>query len=352
MTMTEIIEPEPEPEKPKKEDILVIDDKPENLRLLAIMLDRQGYQVRKAINGKLGLRAAQAVPPDIILLDINMPEMDGYQVCQELKANELTCKIPVIFISAIDEVLDKVKAFQVGGSDYITKPFQIEEVLVRIANQLSIRRLQIQLEKQKKELAEKNRQLQKEIHSCSFAEREMQVLNQKLQVLANIDSLTQIPNRHRFKEFYHREWRRMAREQSPLAIILCDIDYFKKYNDSYGHQAGDHCLRKVAQAIASIVKRPADLVARYGGEEFVIILPNTRGLGALKVAEAIRQNVEKLQLEHSQSNVSNFVTLSLGVACVIPNQNSNQDLLLAAADKALYQAKQEGRNKAILQSIS
>ena len=342
MTMTEIIGQD-------KEDILVIDDKPENLRLLSIMLDRQGYEVRKAINGKLGLRAAQTVPPDIILLDINMPEMDGYQVCQELKANEMTCKIPVIFISAVDEVLDKVKAFKVGGSDYITKPFQIEEVSVRIENQLSIRRLQIRLEKQTQELEAKNLQLQKQIHYRSIAENEMLVLNQRLQILANIDSLTQIPNRHRFKEFFNREWRRMSREQSPLAVILCDIDYFKKYNDSYGHQAGDDCLQKVAQAIASVVQRPADLVARYGGEEFVIILPNTEGLNALKLAEAIRQNVEQLQLEHSQSNISNFVTLSLGVAYVTPNEDNSQELLLASADKALYRAKQQGRNQAILQ---
>ncbi|MDJ0901960.1 MAG: PleD family two-component system response regulator [Xenococcus sp. MO_188.B8] len=334
-----------------KEDILVIDDRPENLRLLAIMLDRQGYEVRKAINGKLGLRAAQTLPPDIILLDINMPEMDGYQVCQELKANPSTCHIPVIFISAIDEVLDKVKAFKVGGSDYITKPFQLEEVSARIENQLSIRRLQIQLEKQKLELEEKNTQLQKQIHYRSLAENEMLVLNQKLQILANIDSLTQIPNRHRFQEFFNREWRRMTREKSSIAVILCDIDYFKKYNDSYGHQAGDNCLQKVAQAIASIVKRPADLVARYGGEEFVVILPNTEGLGALKVAEAIRQNVEQLQLEHSQSSISNFVTLSLGVAYTIPNQDNSQELLLASADQALYQAKQQGRNQAVLQSV-
>ena len=344
MTMTEII-------RQDKEDILVIDDKPENLRLLAIMLDRQGYEVRKAINGKLGLRAAQTVAPDIILLDINMPEMDGYQVCQELKANEITCKIPVIFISAVDEVLDKVRAFKVGGSDYITKPFQIEEVSVRIENQLSIRRLQIQLEKQKQELEAKNIQLQKQINRRTIAENKMLVLNQKLQILANIDSLTQIPNRHRFKEFFSREWRRMNREKSPLGLILCDIDYFKKYNDSYGHQAGDNCLHKVAQAIASIVKRPADLVARYGGEEFVVILPNTEGLGALKVAEAIRQNIEQLQLEHSQSDISNFVTLSLGVASVIPNEDNSQELLLASADRALYQAKQKGRNQAVLQSL-
>ena len=333
-----------------KEDILVIDDKPENLRLLSIMLERQGYAVRKAITGKLGLRAAQTVPPDIILLDINMPEMDGYQVCQELKNNEITCQIPVIFITALDEVLDKIKAFKVGGSDYITKPFQIEEVSVRIENQLSIRRLQIQLEIQTQELEEKNIQLQKQIHYRSIAENEMLLINQKLQILANIDSLTQIPNRHRFTEFFNREWRRMTREQSPLAVILCDIDYFKNYNDSLGHQAGDYCLQKVAQAISWAVKRPADLVARYGGEEFVVILPNTEASGAFKVAETIRQNVEKLQLEHSQSSISNFVTLSVGVACTIPNQNNSQELLLANADKALYKAKQEGRNQAVLQT--
>lgn len=334
-----------------KEDILVIDDKPENLRLLSIMLDRQGYEVRKAINGKLGLTAAQTVPPDIILLDINMPEMDGYQVCQELKANPLTCRIPVIFISALDEVLDKVKAFKIGGSDYITKPFQLEEVSARIENQLSIRRLQIQLEKQKQELEVKNIQLQKQIRYRSAAENKMLVLNQKLQILANIDSLTQIPNRHRFKEFFSREWGRMYREQSSLAVILCDIDYFKKYNDSFGHQAGDHCLRQVAGAISGAVNRAVDLVARYGGEEFVVILPHTDGLRALQVAEAIRQNVEKLQLEHSQSDVSDFVTISLGVAHTIPNQENSQELLLNNADKALYEAKQQGRNQAVLQSI-
>jgi len=333
-----------------KEDILVIDDKPENLRLLSIMLERQGYEVRKAINGKLGLRAAQTISPDIILLDISMPDLDGYQVCKILKADPNTCKIPVIFISAFGEVLDKVRAFKVGGCDYITKPFQIEEVFVRIENQLSIRRLQIQLEQQKQELEDKNIQLQKQIHYRSLAEDKMLVLNQKLQVLANIDSLTQIPNRHRFKEFFLREWRRMGREKSPLAVILCDIDFFKKYNDSFGHQAGDDCLQKVAQAISGAVKRPADLVARYGGEEFVIILPNTEGFGALKVAEEIRQNVEKLQLEHPQSNVSDFVTLSLGVAYLIPSQDNSQELLLANADKALYEAKQKGRNQALLQS--
>ena len=334
-----------------KDDILVIDDRPENLRLLSVMLNREGYKVRKAINGKLGLQAALTVPPDIILLDINMPEMDGYQVCQELKANEITCDIPVIFISALDEVLDKVKAFNVGCNDYITRPFQLEEVSVRIKNQLSIRRLQIKLEKQKQELEEKNIQLQRQIHYRSLAENEMLMINQKLQILANIDSLTQIPNRYRFKEFFNREWRRMSREQSPLAVILCDIDYFKNYNDDLGHQAGDNCLRKVAQAISDVVQRAADLVARYGGEEFVVILPNTEESGALKVAETIRQNVEKLQLEHSQSSISNFVTLSLGVACTIPNENNSQELLLATADKALYQAKQQGRNQAVLKSI-
>lgn len=334
-----------------KEDILVIDDKPENLRLLSIMLDRQGYEVRKAINGKLGLRAAQTISPDIILLDINMPEMDGYQVCQALKADPNTCKIPVIFISALDEVLDKVKAFKIGGNDYITKPFQIEEVSARIENQLSIRRLQMQLEQQKQELEAKNIQLQKQIRYRSIAEDKMLVLNQKLQVLANIDSLTQIPNRHRFKEFFQREWQRMNQQKSPLAVILCDIDYFKKYNDSFGHQAGDNCLQKVARAISDAVQNPSDLVARYGGEEFVVILPNTEGYGALKVAEAIRQNVERLQLDHSQSNISKFVTLSLGVAYLVPNQDNSQELLLANADQALYEAKQKGRNQAILKSV-
>ena len=330
-------------------NILVIDDRPENLRLLSVMLTRKGYTVRKAINGDLGIRAACALAPDIILLDINMPNIDGYEVCKKLKTNEQTKQVPIIFVSALDQTLDKVKAFDYGASDYITKPFQIGEVSARIENQLSISRLQAKLEAKNRELERINFQLQKEIDYRSAAENELAKINQKLQTLATIDSLTQLANRYHFENFLAQEWKRMRRERCPIGVILCDIDYFKFYNDNYGHQAGDICLQKVAKGISSQIRRPADLVARYGGEEFVIILPNTVAQGALKVANNIRQAVESLNLGHSYSLISNVVTISLGVTSTVPNHKSTTSQLLAIADQALYKAKKRGRNQAFLQ---
>ncbi|MDJ0681733.1 MAG: PleD family two-component system response regulator [Xenococcaceae cyanobacterium MO_167.B52] len=332
-------------------NILVIDDRPENLRLLSVMLTKKGYTVRKAINGDLGIRAAYAVTPDIILLDINMPNIDGYEVCKKLKANAQTKQVPVIFVSALDETLDKVKAFHYGASDYITKPFQIEEVSARIENQLSIRRLQEKLEAKNRELEKINLQLKQEIDYRSAAENQLAKINQKLQTLATVDSLTQLANRYHFENFLAQEWKRMRREKSPIGIILCDIDYFKLYNDNFGHQAGDVCLQKVAQGISSQIRRPADLVARYGGEEFVVVLPNTDSKGALKVASNISQAIQSLNLPHSYSLINDIVTISLGVTTTIPNTHNSSSELLKSADQALYEAKKRGRNQAVLQSL-
>ncbi|MDJ0680886.1 MAG: diguanylate cyclase [Xenococcaceae cyanobacterium MO_167.B52] len=336
---------------PNPANILVVDDRPENLKLLSVMLTKKGYTVIKAINGESGIREAFATAPDVILLDINMPDIDGYEVCQQLKANKQTCEIPIIFVSALNQILDKVKAFSYGASDYITKPFQIEEVSARIENQLSIRRLQEKLETKNRELERINLQLQQEIYSRSAAESELAKINQKLQTLATVDSLTQLANRYHFENFLAQEWKRMRREKSPIGIILCDIDYFKLYNDNFGHQAGDICLQKVAQGISSQIRRPADLVARYGGEEFVVILPNTDSKGALKVANNIRQAVQALKLDHPYSQTSDLVTISLGVSSTIPNSDKSTAELLTIADQALYEAKKRGRNQAVLQLI-
>ena len=330
-----------------KADILIVDDKPENLRLLATMLNKQGYEIRTAINGKLCLRAAKAIVPDLILLDINMPDLNGYQVCQQLRKATPTQNVPIIFLSALSEPLDKVKAFQSGGNDYVSKPFQIEEVCIRIANQLKISSLQKQLEAQKQELEWQNSRLETEIQSRIAAETQLLQINQQLQVLATKDSLTQLANRHLFDRFLSQEWRRMSREKLPLSLILGDVDYFKRYNDRFGHQKGDRCLQQVARAISDVVKRPADLVARYGGEEFAIILPNTNAQGAMSVAENIRQQVESLQIEHPESLVTNYVTISLGVACTVPDFKTNPQKLIQTADDALYEAKQR-RNQAVL----
>jgi len=569
--------------------ILIVDDQPENLKVLTQMLSQQGYKLRKAISGEMALTSAFSKPPNLVLLDIRMPGMDGYEVCQKLKENPQTSEIPIVFISALDEPLHKVKALEIGGSDYITKPFQIQEVLARV-------RLQLRLQHQKKQLAEKNRQLRQEIaireevenhlrildqaisacrngviiadatqsdypivyvnpafekmtgysraevlgkncrflqgidthqaglevvrkalknhDSCSvelrnyrkngtlfwnevsissvrncdgivthyigiqtditdrknmeealkaseakfasafrsspdpiaistleegryldvnesfcrtmqysreeaigktseelniWAEKKERLLhnkeliesgyirdkelqfftkngeiktmlvsaelvefwsqtcvltvgkditdrqkiqvaleeaNRQLQHLANIDGLTQVWNRRSFDERLYQEWCRATRERQPIALILCDVDYFKAYNDFYGHQRGDDCLIQVARAIRQAVKRPTDFVARYGGEEFVVILPNTDIDGAVAVAQQIRDRIQKLQIPHEKSQVSRFVTLSMGLARQVPNCCLTPvEAFVKAADRALYAAKQNGRDR-------
>lgn len=335
-----------------KGNILVVDDIPDNLRFLSSILKKQGYCVRKALNGYLALIACEAVPPDALLLDINMPDMNGYEVCAALKANQHTRDIPVIFISVLDDVLDKVKAFSVGGVDYITKPFHPEEVVARLENQLTLKRLQSKLEEQNCLLEEKNwlleeqnAQLLREISKRQDVEKALQQANEKLQALACIDNVTGVANRHHFEDSLQREWQRSAREKLPISLILCDIDYFKTYNDTYGHLAGDTCLKQVARAIAHEVKRPTDLVARYGGEEFAVILPNTNFRGAVRVAQNIQLAVQRLRIIHLGSSVSDFLTLSLGIASIVPCDRQSPKVAIALADKALYRAKEQGRNR-------
>lgn len=572
-------------------NILIVDDQPENIKVLAQMLSKEGYKLRKAINGEMALSSAFSKPPDLILLDILMPGMDGYELCHHLKKQPKTSDIPVIFLSALDEAFNKIKAFEVGAADYITKPFQLQEVLVRI-------QLQLRLQHQKKQLEQQNEQLRQEITKRQQVENQLKLLdkaisncrngviitdatqadnpiiyvnqsfekttgyspaevigkncrflqqkdrdqpnleiirqalkqdtdclvilrnyrkdgtlfwnevsispvidprgnvthyigiqtditerkkieealqqseakfssafrsspdpivittlkegryleanesfcdlmeyqreevinktvkelkiwlnssdrikfiqglqkkrmirdqefqlrsktgqiktllisaelievenqtcilviskditerqkikaaleeaNKKLQRLAHIDGLTQVANRRSFDETLEREWKRCFREQQPLSLILCDVDYFKQYNDYYGHLQGDECLKQVAKAITQAVKRQTDLVARYGGEEFVVILPNTNLDGALQVAQFIQDEIRQLQIPHLKSEVSQFITFSLGISTIIPSNLVDSSTLVNRADQALYQAKQQGRDRIII----
>ena len=323
---------------PQEDYILVVDDTPPNVQLLLTMLTRKGYKARGVNDGVTALLETDNELPDLVLLDINMPNMDGFELCQQLKASDRTRDIPVIFISARDEVLDKIQAFALGGADYITKPFQIAEVLARVENQLTLRRLQRQLQAQ-------NEQLKQEIDHRGIAEALLQDANEKLERLVNLDGLTELANRRCFDAYLEQEWQRLAREQLPLSLIMCDIDFFKNYNDTYGHVAGDECLRKVARVIEQSVRRPADLAARYGGEEFVVVLPNTDIDGSMLVADLIRRRLSDLAILHEDSSVSEFVTLSMGVSSLIPKVDSSPSVLLTAADYALYRAKELGRNQ-------
>lgn len=372
--------------------ILVVDDTPANLRLLVDLLKENGYQVRPVPNGNLALAAALARVPDLILLDIMMPEIDGYEVCRRLKAQEKTKDIPVIFISAINEVLDKVKAFGVGGVDYITKPFQVEEVLARVSCHLAIRLLQKSLEVknvalvlsdyimpdvkgdevlkriheispntltimltgqadleaisraikdaklyryiakpwhpedlkitvieaihsylQDKKLLEQNLKLQAINEQLKIltleqaqiiAERtaELREANDELRRLANIDGLTDIPNRRFLDKFLHQQWHRLIYKQQPLSIIMIDVDDFKTYNDYYGHLQG------------------------------------------LEIID--------LKIPHVASLVTQLVTISLGVSTLVPQKKLRPDLLIDAADRALFAAKRQGRNCVVFQPFN
>lgn len=331
--------------------LLIVDNHLDNVRSLSCLLSESGYHIRKATSGEMALETIQIAKPDLVLLDVRMPEMNGYEVCQQLKANPNTCDIPVIFLSALNSTHDKVQAFAVGAADYVTKPFQAEEVLARVRHQITILRQQQQLLQQQQQLAIQNYQLRQEIQQREQVEAKLQQANSDLQRMATMDSLTQIANRRCFDQTLEHEWQRLSREQQPLSLILCDIDYFKQYNDRYGHPAGDVCLQQVTQAIAKCIKRPADKVARYGGEEFAIILPNTEPEGAVAIAESIRATLASLQIPHIGSAVAAYITLSFGIACVIPTLDSTYAKLISTADTALYQAKRQGRDRLVLDRL-
>lgn len=293
-----------------KQIILIVDDLPKNLQVLGSVLKKEGYRIAFAKSGEQALNYTANTPPDLILLDVMMPGMDGYEVCKQLKENKNTMDIPVIFITALGDVDDEYKGFELGGVDYITKPFHPKIVKARVNNQLRLKR--------KTELLEK---------------------------LSFIDGLTDIYNRRKFDEVFENEWKRAQRSSKSLALIMIDIDYFKPFNDHYGHAYGDECLQKVAQSLKASIRRPADFIARYGGEEFVVILPETEVEGAVDVAESIRLNVESLSLPHEKSQISDFVTISLGVSDIVPQQNSVSNILLETADRCLYESKEQGRNQ-------
>ena len=325
----------------EKPSILIVDDLPENLKLLSTLLSAQGYRVRPASSGEQALATIAKEKPDLILLDVMMPDLDGYTVCRRLKAEEETRDIPIIFLSALDGVQDKIAALKAGGVDYISKPFQMEEVLARVATHLELRRVQ-------RALHEQNRLLVREVEERHRAEQALAEANRELQRLSKVDGLTQLPNRRHLDEYLEQQWARLGRTRQPLALILCDVDHFKSYNDSYGHQAGDDCLRAIAAELRDSLKRPGDLAARYGGEEFLLILPETDAAGALHLTEAIRLAVRKRAIEHAHSTAANRITLSFGVAVQMPGPGTSIEKLVAAADRALYAAKQAGRNRVVL----
>jgi len=318
------------PENISMQKILIIDDTPDNIRILNEIL-RNDYRIFFATRGEQGLEIAKRELPDIILLDILMPEMDGYEVCSILKSDEATVWIPVIFVTAMVSVEEEAKGLEAGAIDYITKPFSPPIVKNRIRNHLKLKSYSDALKMLSEVLAQKNRELD---------------------ILAKHDGLTGLANRRHFDEVMDAEVRRAHRSGECLSIILCDIDYFKRYNDHYGHLAGDDCLRHISEIIKRIFQRSSDLTARYGGEEFVIILPDTSPEGALRLAEKFRLETISENLPHACSDVADCVTISIGVAsCVVTNEKMSPKWFTSKADSALYKSKENGRNRVTAASV-
>ncbi|QSR34711.1 response regulator receiver protein [Marinobacterium iners] len=297
----------------QKRSLLIVDDMAANIRILANLL-KDDYTIQVANRGQKALDIARGShPPDLILLDIMMPEMDGYQVCRELKNNAITNHIPIIFVTAMDAVEDQKKGLSLGAVDYITKPFDADIVKVRVRNHMNLK-----------------------------------VKTDMLEDMSHVDGLTQVANRRNFDRSLQRELKRLERSGKPLGLVMLDIDYFKPFNDHYGHGKGDECLIKVAAALQQVIKRPGDLLARYGGEEFAAILPETDAEGVARVAEAMRAAVEAIDVEHGYSQVADHVTISVGCCAQIVTAETTAEQLLNRADTALYAAKRQGRNRVVI----
>ena len=296
--------------------ILVIDDSKLILHVAKTILGKQGHQVLLAEDGKMGLQTAATEHPDLILLDLILPEMDGYQVCRQIKKETATSDIPVIMLTSKSEPADKVRGLEMGASDYVTKPFDEGELMARVNIHLQIRELH-------ERLKEKNRQLKE---------------------MANRDGLTGLYNHRYFKETILNDFQRAVRYHESLSCVMFDIDHFKKFNDTYGHQTGDMVLKTLGGLVGELI-RDSDLSARYGGEEFILLMYHTASQEAFMIAERLRKAVE--QHKFRADNLVLTVTISVGVASFPHPEIADAKTLIECADKALYRAKEEGRNRVI-----
>ncbi|MDR3087205.1 MAG: diguanylate cyclase [Azoarcus sp.] len=309
--------------------VLVIEDTITSATVVCSWLINMGLSALHASNGEAGLEMFLREQPDLILLDIVMPGMDGFEVARKIRQCEKeknSSWTPIIFLTARADENDLQRGIEAGGDDYLIKP--VSEIVLKSKINAMYRMAQMR-------------------DSLRKTQYKLEKANLELQRLSAIDSLTGIANRRNFDASLLREWRRCSRSSSALSLLMVDVDMFKLFNDHYLHQMGDECLKIVAHTLAETTQRPNDMVARYGGEEFSVILPETESEGALAVAEAMRLGIEGLRIDHAWSGVSPVVTISVGVATVIPPRDDETGIpaLIKAADDALYRAKEGGRNQ-------
>jgi len=314
--------------------LLMIEDNILDVEIIReLLIDEQPSEVTiehyETLTAGLNRLQDTDAPVHVALLDLSLVDAQGLECFQQV--HQACPELPLIILSGNTDDTLALEAVQQGAQDYLVKG--------RFNSRLLLRSIFNAIERQKLllELQDKTRQLQ-------HVSNQLEKTNQTLEQLATTDGLTQVSNRRQFDQVYLAEWNRLCREQEPLSLLMCDVDYFKAYNDTYGHQAGDQCLQKVAQAITHCTQRPADCVARYGGEEFVVVLPKTDASGALQVAKSIHSALHDLHLPHTTSAISNQVTMSIGVACQIPQMDTAPSLLISKVDQALYAAKKQGRN--------
>jgi two-component system chemotaxis family response regulator WspR len=316
--------------------VLLVDDQPiigEAVR--RSLIGQPDIHFQFCCNPAEAIEVAEKFKPTVILQDLVMPGMDGLSLVRQYRANLVTKDIPIIVLSTKEEPVVKSEAFTAGANDYLVKLPDKVELLARIRYHSKAYWNQLQRDEA--------------YHALRESQQQLKEANIELQRLNNVDALTGASNRKHFNEYIETEWKRASREQSPLSVLMIDVDDFKRFNDTYGHLAGDEGLRKVAEATRKICKRPADLAARFGGEEFVIVLPATTLDGAQSVGERLRQSIEDLQIPHSASSAGKFLTVSMGGASIVPQRGDDSCLsLIETADVALYQAKKSGKNRVVM----
>lgn len=322
--------------------ILIVDDSKTGRIYLSNALAEAGFKelitaesaddafAKLGMNGKDG--ANNNI--DLILMDVVMPKIDGIEACRRIKSVEALKDIPIVMVTSMDAIKGLKPAFDAGAIDYIGKPPKSVELETRVKALLNL-----------KSEIDARKAREQELLTVTL---KLEEANEKLHVLSSTDGLTGIPNRRSFDDILEREIRRAQRSKSPLALALGDIDFFKPFNDCYGHTEGDACLQQVATAFTKVLKRPGDIAARYGGEEYAFILPNTPEIWSKLISEKLRSSVESLQIPHSHSQVSEYVTVSIGVVTAVPDGNQSPKDFINAADKALYQAKHDGRNQVVV----